>query len=192
MATGDRERWDARWAAAPAADPAQFLIELADLLPTAGAALDVAGGAGRNAVWLARRGLAVTLVDVSPVALAQARAAAARAGVPLALVERDLETAPLPPGPFGLVVCLDFLQRALFPALAAALAPGGLLVFAAATRRNLERHPHPSARFLLDDGEAPRLVRGLEILRAAEGWFGDRHEARLAARRPAAPGTPGR
>src|SRR3954451_22316679 len=53
----------------------------ADRFPTAGAALDLACGQGRAAVWLARRGLDVVGVDVSTVAIEQARDLAARAAV---------------------------------------------------------------------------------------------------------------
>ena len=189
----DRERWNERWRAAAAArdlrTPSSFLVDAAPLLPTVSRdhtprALDVAGGPGRNALWLAARGFDVTLVDVSPVALDLARTAAATAGVSLTLVETDLESGALPCGPFELVLAIDYLHRPLFAAFPGVLAPGGLLLYAQPTRRNLERSAHPSARFLLGDGELPSLVPGLDIVRYDEGWFGDRHEARLVARRP--------
>jgi tellurite methyltransferase len=192
MSNDDRARWQARYRTAspgPAREPAPFLTSLEAELPRAGAALDVAGGAGRNALWLARRGLAVTLVDIAPAALALAGAAAQAEGLAVTLREADLDHDPLPPGPFVLVVCIDYLRRELFAAFPEVLAPGGLLVFAQPTRSNLTRHPHPSARFLLEDGELPRLVRGLEIVRHDQAWFpGDpggevRHEARLVARK---------
>ncbi len=191
MATGDRERWDARYRAhgPERAGPAPFLVEVADVLPRAGSAggaptaLDVAGGAGRHALWLAQRGCNVTVTDVSPAGLALARQGAAAAGLSLRVVEVDLETTPLPAGPFDLVVVVDFLHRPLFDAFPTVLGPGGVLVVAHPTRTNLERHPHPSARYLLEPGELPRLVRGLRVLRVHEGWFDDRHEARLVARR---------
>jgi len=191
MADTDRTRWDARYRALVPPDvggPAPFLVSLDDILPRPRKgprprALDVAGGAGRNAIWLARRGLDVTLVDISTVGLELARAAAVASAVTLRLLQLDLETAPLPPGPFDLVVSIDFLQRPLFAAFPAALASGGLLVAAQPTRRNLERHARPSARFLLEEGELRSLARGLEVMRYAEGWFDDRHEARLVARK---------
>ena len=184
MADGDRERWDARWRAATGrAEPSPFLVALDAMLPRAGAALDVAGGAGRNGVWLARRGLDVVCADVSPVGLVVARERAAAAGVALRTMAVDLETEPLPPGPFELIVVIDFLHRPLLTAVPDALAAGGLFVMAQPTRTNLTRNAHPSARFLLDDGELPRLVVGLEVVRYDEGWFGDRHEARLVARK---------
>jgi tellurite methyltransferase len=38
---------------------------------------------------------------------------------------------------------------------------------------------------VLEDGELPRLISGLETVRYEEGWLeSGRHEARLVARRP--------
>src|SRR5581483_9291419 len=86
MSADDRVKWDARYrsAGALAREPSTFLRSLDALLPRPSAAtrvLDVAGGDGRNAVWLARRGYGVTVADVSPVGLDLARASAAAAGV---------------------------------------------------------------------------------------------------------------
>jgi SAM-dependent methyltransferase len=181
----DREKWDARYREgdSPSA-PSSFLTGLDALLPRRGRALDVAGGAGRHALWLARRGLTVTLTDVSPVALEQASRAAREEGLPLATLLVDLEVEPLPDGPWDLVLCTYFLHRPLFAAFPRVLAPGGWLAFAHATRRNLERHPRPGPAHLLDEGEAATLVRGLQVIQLAEGWFEEgRHEARLLARR---------
>ncbi len=186
MSSGDRERWNVRHAEREApGEPSAFLVALDGLLPRSGRALDVAGGAGRHALWLARRGLEVRLADVSDVALARAARAARDEGIALATLEVDLEAAPLPEGPFDLVLCTYFLHRPLFRAFPAALAPGGLLVFAHATRKNLERNPRPPPAHLLEDGELASLVCGLEVVRCEEGWFEEgRHEARLVARKP--------
>src|SRR6516165_9282087 len=126
MAEADRRTWDARYRAHELRlrAPSGSLVALAELLPQGGPALDVAGGTGRHALWLARRGLAVTLADVSGVALELARREAARAGLPLRTLAVDLEAEPLPPGPWDLVLCVDFLWGPLFEAIPAALAPG--------------------------------------------------------------------
>lgn len=87
-------KWDRIWrerGIEARREPATFLLRVAGQLPRAGRALDVAGGAGRNAVWLARRGLAVTCADSSAVGLELAAAAADDAGVPLATARCDLE-----------------------------------------------------------------------------------------------------
>ena len=188
MGSGDRERWNARYREGERpSERSPFLDALDAVLPRRGRAIDVAGGAGRNALWLARRGLDVTLADVSDVALDQGAAAAVREGLPLTVARVDLEAEPFPEGPWDVVLCTYFLHRPLFPAFAAALAPGGVLVFAHATRSNLQRHPRPGPDHLLEDGELPAIVAGLrlEVLRLEEGWLeSGRHEARLVARRP--------
>jgi SAM-dependent methyltransferase len=188
----DRAKWNARWSErGEPAPPSRWLDQVAALLPARGRALDVAGGSGRHALWLARRGLAVTLTDVSEVAVGRAEAAAAAAGLALAVDRRDLEVDPLPDGPWQIALCFHFLLRPLFAGFAAALAPGGLLLFVQPTVRNLERHPHPGAPYLLAEGELPGLIEavGLEVVRGEEGWLDEgRHEARVVARRR--PGRP--
>jgi tellurite methyltransferase len=187
VSEADRERWDRRWGSGEHAglEPLAWLAEVADLLPDAGRALDVAAGAGRIALGLAARGLETTAVDVSPVALERlSRAAATRE---LAVVTRalDLEREPLPAGPFDVVTCVDYLQRDLFPALVQRLRPGGALLVEAATRRNLERHAKPSARFLLEPNELLARVAPLEVEVYREGWLDGRCVARVLARKPA-------
>lgn len=187
MADEDRERWNRKYqeAGARAGAPSVALVELSRWLPAQGRALDVAGGAGANAVWLARRGLDVTLVDVSEAGLELARAHAQREGVAIATVWTDLEAEPLPAGPWALVLCCCYLQRDLIPRIAAALEPGGRLVWIHPTVTNLERHASPGRRFLLQAGEAAPLVEAAGSLRvcwAEESWIGPGAAARCLAR----------
>lgn len=185
MSDQDRMRWNERYrAGGGATEPSAFLLSLTDLLPRTGRALDLAGGRGRHALWLARRGLDVTLADVSDEGLALARQAAEREGTPIATLEIDLAVAPLPPGPWDIVLSFHYLHRPLLGRISDILAPGGLFVFCHPTRVNLERHSRPGLAYLLEEGELPGLVRGLEVLRYEEGWSDEgRHEARLVAGR---------
>jgi len=158
-------------------------LSVAQWIPVAGKALDVAGGNGRNALWLASRGLDTTVVDVSDEALSLAETEARERGVPLTCVRVDLRSAPLPGGPWDVILCSHFLRRDLFTPMIDSLSDGGVLVCAIATARNLERHPRPPREFVLDEGELPRLVEGLVVEEYEEGWFDDHHEARIVARR---------
>ncbi len=184
MSEADRERWDRRWSEATHAEGGSlaWLELLRPHWPPGRRALDVACGAGRMALWLARAGFEVLAVDVSPVALARADAAAAALGLRLQTQALDVECLPLPPGPFDWIACFAYLQRDLFQVLRERLAPGGLLVCEIATVQNLERHAHPSRRYLLERGELVRLVAPLELVYADEGWHEDRHLARVACR----------
>lgn len=186
MADEDRERWDRKYRQPGAAktEPSAALVELSRWMPEGGRALDVAGGTGGNAVWLARRGLEVTIVDASPVGLGLAEEHARRSGVAVAIVRADLEVDPLPPGPWALVLCCFYLQRELVPRMAEGLEPGGRLVWIHPTVTNLERHASPGPRFLLEPGEAVALTEaaGLRVCWAEEAWVGTGERARFLAR----------
>ena len=186
MSQEDRERWEGRHRAQGARlEPLAFVVAQRSRLPTHGAALDVAGGTGRHALLLGSQGLDVTLLDISPAALEIAAAAARAEGLALTTVAVDLDTDALPAGPFDVVLCTYFRWPPLLAAAAAVLRPGGLVLLAHPTLRNLERHPRPGARFLLEPGELARGVPAeLEVLELAERWTdAGQHEAQLVARR---------
>jgi SAM-dependent methyltransferase len=189
MAEEDRAHWDRRWGENlhEEGDPPDWLAEFASELPESGRGLDVAAGAGRAALWLARRGLEVTAVDVSPVGLGRLAETARSEGLAVETLVTDLEVAPLPRGPWHVVSCFAYLQRDLFPAIREILAPGGIFLCEISTIRNLERHERPPARFLLKENELLRLCAPLSILYYREGWIGDRAIARVIARRAIPP-----
>ena len=183
----DRRKWDARHRQRGffPEHPCPLIADRSRFLPPGGAALDVAGGTGRHALWLAQRGFRTTLADISPVALEIAASEAQRRGLPLTTLLVDLESHPFPSGPWDVLVCCHYLHRPLFASFAHNLSAHGVLLFAQPTRSNLERHSRPPRLFLLEDGELPGLAEssGLQILDYREGWLGDRHEAVLAAGR---------
>jgi len=186
MSDADRQKWDTKYAVADAAqrEPSAVLLGLSPMLPSRGHALDVAGGGGRHSIWLAQRGMSVTLADISAAGLAVARQRAMAAGVSIETVEIDLECDPFPSGPFDLIVSVCYLCRALVPHFRQTLAPGGTLVVIQPTTRNLERNEKPPAAYLLNEGELKTLAGDLEIVHYAEGWSADgRHDAVLVARK---------
>ncbi|HUP34163.1 MAG TPA: class I SAM-dependent methyltransferase [Candidatus Limnocylindria bacterium] len=146
-----RERWNRRWAGEERVHagtaPSRFLVaEVAALRP--GAALDLACGAGRNAVWLAEQGWRVTAADFSGVALRMARSLAARRRTAVDWIEADL-LAWTPPVRAYDLVCVLYLQlpaperRTVLARAAGAVRDGGTL-----------------------------LVVGHDLLNLTEGWGG--------------------
>jgi SAM-dependent methyltransferase len=149
-----------------------------------GNALDLACGSGRNAVYLAMQGLRVTAIDRLADALENARDLAQRSSVQIETRQHDLETSGLPPRDTAdVVVVVRYLERLLFAAIAAAVRPGGLLVYETFTRAQAALGHPRNPRFMLDARELAGAFPHLETLEYAEGFFDGAHLARLIARR---------
>jgi SAM-dependent methyltransferase len=179
-----RESHTAAAALSSPAPPRAVPSDLINVVPTTGRALDVACGRGGVAVWLALRGLAVDAVDVSPAGLAAGARLAGAHGVDerIRWIAHDLDDG-LPAactGPYDVVVCQCFREPSMYGALAAALAPGGLL--AVTVLSEVGSAPGP---FRAAPGELRAAFSGLEVLRDREGGG----EASLLAR-PPVPGSP--
>jgi len=186
----DIERWDRRYAERDVhaeAEPDPWLAGLAPRLdpPRPGAlALDVACGAGANAVLLAGRGYDVIGLDASVAGLRLAQAAALRAGARLRLAALDLDRWRPPPARFSVVIAFRFLHRALFPRLAESLEPGGILVCRTFNLGRLRGVPGFNPDYLVAPGELGELFDGLDIIEIDDG-DGDCDTSRLLARMPA-------
>ena len=169
-----------------------FLAQRARLAAAAqrGPVLDLACGRGRHALAAAGLGACTLAIDRDEAALRALQAEAGRRRVPLTCLRTDLETPlgiPVKPGSCGAILVFRFLFRPLAPAISAALAPGGLLLYETFTvaQRALGSGPR-RAEFLLEPGELRALFPELEALDHWEGRSdGPPPEclARLAARR---------
>ena len=190
MSHQERVAWDERFRTGDhaGAEPDSILKQLADyadLFPVGRRALDVACGAGRNAVYLAEHGWDVTACDLSLEGLRQSKALAQERGVTLRLFCQDLETLWLPPSSFDLIVCFFYLQRDLFPILKTALRPSGLIVYKTYTTDQLRfpgRPRHPL--HLLQPQELLETFREFRILSYQE-MVKDRGVAQLIAQKTA-------
>jgi SAM-dependent methyltransferase len=166
----DRRRWDERYAnlrpaSVASVEPPGVFATYAEVFPTTGRALDLACGQGIGAVWLARRGLDVLGLDISPVAIAQARDLAERTGVGdrCRFGVFDLDDG-LPAGPpVDVILCHKFRDRRLDQALIGRLAPGGLLAIAVLSEVGAAPGP-----FRAVAGELPAAFADLNVVAAGE------------------------
>ena len=195
--TDEREQWDHKYREGSHASltPDPFLLDAYEHFVTPlsgqpGNALDLAGGVGRHALWLAERSWHVDLLDVSPVGIELANKNALQRGLTQSIDARvcDLsETAwqTQLKAKYDLAVVFFFLDRALFPAIQAALRPGGLLVYKTYTRehprlRGGKGPSHPM--YLLESNELLRAFSGMQVLHYRES-VKDRGVAELVARK---------
>ncbi len=110
---------------------------LGRILPRVETACDLACGTGTTALILARRGITVYAVDLSPVMCQLAREKARRAHLPVRVIRGDMRSFRLP-GTVDLITCeFDALNhvprrgdlRMVAEAAARALSPGGHFFF---------------------------------------------------------------
>lgn len=182
----DKERWNNKYETENylfGRDPIPFLTDHVDLLPK-GAALDLAIGEGRNGVYLATQGFKVTGVDISEAGLKKAQNLADEKGASLTTVVADLEQYTIPPNFYDVIICTYFLQRDLFPKIAAALKPGGVVLIETYTVDHLEYQPKFNRSFLLERNELLTLLPGFRVLRYQEVDTGDAAFASLLAQKP--------
>ena len=184
MSEADRRKWDARYrdgAYASRPHPSAFLQECEALLPRRGRALDLACGAGRNALFLAQRGLLVDAVDMSAAALAAGRK---RAGdLPIKRLEQDLDDGFEPTRPYDVIVNIRFVQLDLVQSLVPALQVGDMLLVEQHLRTNAEVAGPRNPAFRVAPGAPLALAGSLVIERAEEGLFVEPDGARAALAR---------
>jgi tellurite methyltransferase len=188
MSIVDKEKWNLRYRAgayAERAHPSRLVAEvLPDIVSTQRAAspaadgelraLDLACGAGRNALFLAGLGYRVDALDISIEALGRGAAAARDQGLSIAWLEHDLDLG-LPRGLRGydLILIMRYLDLSLVGAAAERLEPGGYLVCEAhlQTRESVVGPRDPT--FRVRPGELRAAAAALDIVEYWEGLSTD-------------------
>jgi tellurite methyltransferase len=194
----ERDRWNRKYSEGShrSLEPEPFLVNaFAEFLRARppGSALDVAGGAGRNALWLAQRGWRVKLIDISDTGVDLARENAlvmlpsqpdATASLIVAEV-MDLNARPdLGDEQYDLVIVFRYLQRELFPALIRALRPNGFLIYQTYTSAQAKCASGPTnPEYLLQTGEVLQAFSSLRVLHYGENTAG-KAVAELVAQKP--------
>lgn len=177
--------WDAHYLAQPPlAAAAQVVAAYAFALPP-GPVLDLAGGMGRNAFFLARRGHPVILLEQSRVALEYVRAEAARQHLGIWALETNLEapSPSLPPGPLAGIVKSYFLHRPLLELLAQRLMPGGLVLLEGFTTVEAQQRGSQALHYW-QPGELLHPPQGLHLRAWAEGWLDGHHRTWAVWQKP--------
>jgi tellurite methyltransferase len=189
MALEDRDRWEGRYRSgrrSPNEPPSEFLAAHADLI--SGRVLDVAAGAGRNALFLARRGAIVEALDISLTGLRLARQEAAAEGLTLLAAQVDLESFPLPRRRYDAIINIRYLQRSLFVPFRQAIKPGGIILFETFLIDQQALSEHRTAAYLLQRGELRAAFSDWDVLICEEGFYqtscGPSYLARMIARCP--------
>lgn len=188
MSSTRLEQWNERYRAGEQAfeTPSPLVVQYtSELAP--GSALDLASGAGRNALYLAEHGWCVTAVDGSPVGidllLARARERSVR--IDAQVVDLDAGHFTPPAESHDLLLSCYYLQRSLIPVMKAALRRGALLIMIVHLADPDDPQGTPARA---SSGELRAFFDGWRILHYREGQPGEschrRAVAEVVARKP--------
>lgn len=153
------QEWNERYRTREEIDhePAPLLVQAScDLSP--GRALDLACGAGRNAIWLAQRGWSVTAIDGASEAIRTVRELEPRIDARVLDLENELPL-PFADESFDLVAILFYLHRPLFAEAKRIVRAGGVVVAAA----------RMSGTYAIARGEMRATFEDFEVIHEREG-----------------------
>ena len=166
----DARRWNARYLHEKFENfrrPRPFLVDHMDRLPPSGRALDVAMGLGGNAGFLLERGFTVLGVDISDVAVRQAKQDHPGLGALIADLSKPL---PFSPASFDVLLNFYYLERSLWPRYRQLLRRGGVLVLETLTLDMNRDRQDIDPRYLLQPGELKAAFADWEVIVYREGW----------------------
>lgn len=194
MSSHDMEKWQSRYLAGAYLErthPSDFLAhalghilhnETVDVPPRA---LDLACGAGRNALFLASQGYRVDAVDIASAALQRGNMSAAERQIQgVNWIEYDLDNG-LPPeiASYHLIVMTRYLDIALLKNTTGYLLPGGCLLAEVHLQTCEEVSGPRNAQFRAAPGDLKQAAEGLELIEYEEGLFADPDGSQVALAR---------
>jgi tellurite methyltransferase len=179
----DLRGWDERYRTQPGDECVTPLLARTSQSLVPGRALDLACGAGRNALWLASRGWQVTAVDGSSVAIEIL--SARNPAIDARVADLEKHEYMIQPDSWDLIAICYYLQRDLFEPAKRGVVPGGIVLASAHIPEPADPHMTP---FRLAPGELAGYHKDFEILHQYEGPSHDpahrRWVAEIVARRP--------
>jgi len=148
-------------------DPAEVLVEHAELLPTSGAALDLACGLGGNAILLAQHGLTTHAWDISQAAIDKLQSYCQdsnESNISITGEARDIEACPPEANTFDVICVSYFLERNITNNIIAALKPNGLLFYQTFINGKVSDSGPSNPKYRLQANELLTLFAPLHVL----------------------------
>ena len=176
----EAEHWESRYRSGflpwdTGRPSAELVRQLAANPVKPGRAIELGCGTGTNAIWLAQQGFAVTAIDISPLAIEQAKKRAEAANVRVRFLSADVTDLPDLGPPFDFFFdrgCYHAVRRvdaeSFLLTLERITAPGSIGIVLTGNAKE-EHKPGPPA--VSDETIRTELGRGFEILSLEEFRF---------------------
>jgi len=165
MSKQDRDKWNQRYAedCYRKNNPVSLVEDWLPRLPV-GRALDVACGAGRNAIFLAQAGYQVDAVDISHEGLKLASQQADNQGLSINWIEQDLDKPYQFDTNYDLILVMWYVDLELISRLCGCLAPGGYLLCEEHLVTDHEVIGPANLNFRVAPGDLTQAVSSLDVL----------------------------
>ena len=165
MSKQDRNKWNQRYAedSYHKNNPVTLVQDWLPRLPM-GRVLDVACGAGRNAIFLAQAGHQVDAIDISRVGLNLARQKAENQGLSINWIEQDLDQPYQFDTEYDLIIVMWYVNLALISRLCDCLAPGGYLLCEEHLITDQEVIGPTCSNYRVAPGDLREAVSGVDVL----------------------------
>jgi SAM-dependent methyltransferase len=190
MSKHDRDKWNQRYVQRydHKRHGATIFQDWLPKLPV-GRALDVACGAGGNALLLAQAGYQVDAIDISDRGLSLARGKAEQLGLYINWIEQDLDQPYRFDSNYDLILVMWYVNLGLIARLCDSLAPGGYLICQQHLITDQAVIGPSNTNYRVAPGELRDLVSGVDILFYDESIETNADgeqvaSARLVARKP--------
>lgn len=125
MTEQDRKKWNSKYLENIGNSDHSEILGKYISMASAGNALDIACGNGRNSKFLARKGFQVDAVDISNIAVNRLAGQDPKINV----ICCDMDTWKIPQNRYQIIINIRFLDRRLFQMIQEGLKPGGILIF---------------------------------------------------------------
>ena len=188
-----RSQWDTKYEhGLPSLEkPDPFFLSafdqfVADPFPNGGTALDLGGGIGRHALWLAKRNWQVTVVDISEVAIRKLDQKARQLDLTLDLFALDAREYQFKPACFDLIVMFYHFDRAICPSVLSTLKPSGLLICKSSLSWDFYERSDPLSIRPLTRNEILSMLPGLQVMSHQERPVRNRGVVEYVGKKPAA------
>ena len=193
MSDRDREKWNQRYREGSynRNNPVTLVEQWLPVLP-AGRALDVACGAGRNALLLAQAGCQVDAIDISSEGLALAQQEARSRGLKINWIEHDLDEPWRFAADYDVILVMWYVNLELLAELCACLAPGGYLLCEEHMRTDQDVIGPTSSDYRVAPGALREAVSGVDIVLYEEAVTAISEEQKVASARLVARKLPAR
>ncbi len=159
----DRERWNKKYSEGIYLTEPSESVRKYYVLSCGKNALDIAAGMGRNSKFLISKGFKVEALELSDVAIENLKKIKG-----LNVIQVDLDNHKLDKEKYDLVICINYLNRALFPEIKKTLKRNGILIYESLMKGEetdkLDRNPE----YLLKKGELFSSFSDLEIIEYKE------------------------